>query len=119
MTYIQVLDAEIKVLIETLWNVKMIGVRLAGLTQIVLIETLWNVKDILKFYNDKDVVRINRNIVECKADKFLSLCSQSGINRNIVECKVQTGCKRMCDFTVLIETLWNVKGFDPAFVSTP
>ena len=59
----------------------------------------------------RQLLRINRNIVECKV-RMESRCSRFRfcINRNIVECKV---FNIMHDFsvvmTVLIETLWNVK----------
>ena len=79
-----------KVLIETLWNVKQVGIgRNAAAenginrniveckdakntasgrtTGRVLIETLWNVKDKFDLENF-EVVGINRNIVECKAE---------------------------------------------------
>ena len=54
----------------------------------VLIETLWNVK--IEFVSENfDDFCINRNIVECKGRHYhilgrIILC----INRNIVECKV-------------------------------
>ena len=55
----------------------------------VLIETLWNVKVIWIVVVHKIHYSINRNIVECKEDSntFIFLRLQ-GINRNIVECKV-------------------------------
>ena len=54
------------VLIETLWNVKIYSKRLAGY-----------------------LLRINRNIVECKAVNSVSgIAADFSINRNIVECKV-------------------------------
>ena len=55
----------------------------------VLIETLWNVKIISK---SPSAVRlsINRNIVECKDTCAIqnTMNSNTSINRNIVECKV-------------------------------
>ena len=55
----------------------------------------------------------NRNIVECKAlsgygrHRFFN-----GFNRNIVECKGRnTGARTGNESLVLIETLWNVKGW--------
>ena len=76
----------------------------------VLIETLWNVK-IVADVNLTCIVRcINRNIVECKVKSCACKFSMfSSINRNIVECKVR--CNRCAYFpsSVLIETLWNVK----------
>ena len=55
---------------------------------IVLIETLWNVK-ISNYITVRIVIlRINRNIVECKAIFGQENLSRSAcINRNIVECK--------------------------------
>ena len=40
-----------------------------------------------------------------------SVFSGCGINRNIVECKVLCHLKRVSAACVLIETLWNVKGY--------
>ena len=52
---------------------------------------------------------INRNIVECKFLSFLSLLAEGmGINRNIVECKFINPFCLEKNFSVLIETLWNV-----------
>ena len=54
----------------------------------VLIETLWNVKRLL----------------------MITVCTpHSCINRNIVECKVQKWVPKHSHIDVLIETLWNVK----------
>ena len=53
------------VLIETLWNVKLIIHAYYMVSKSVLIETLWNVK----WYRDSGKTlekSINRNIVECK-----------------------------------------------------
>ena len=56
-------------------------------SNLVLIETLWNVKCVshdVSFI----VLRINRNIVECKDRYSHTEAHQKGsINRNIVECK--------------------------------
>ena len=58
-------------------------------TGMVLIETLWNVK--LQTFSNLRLgwYCINRNIVECKANKA-GIISEiiARINRNIVECKV-------------------------------
>ena len=54
----------------------------------VLIETLWNVKLDISFEVFFQVVRINRNIVECKGPRS----TRNGSH-----------------VFVLIETLWNVK----------
>ena len=99
----------------------------------VLIETSWNVK-----INGKTkaaiTIRINRNIVECKA---IPLCHRQipgivlietswnvkeerpvlrqsllhSINRNIVECKGRWDYEFNGYLEVLIETSWNVKNF--------
>ena len=76
----------------------------------VLIETLWNVKYISAAEYLRNVVRINRNIVECKGIcQWVATSSTNSINRNIVECKER--CVRVVLYAgpVLIETLWNVK----------
>ena len=57
---------------------------------LVLIETLWNVKLVDGPFGSLIERSINRNIVECKEKykvhlPWLLLC----INRNIVECKVE------------------------------
>ena len=53
----------------------------------VLIETLWNVKT-ERLSNKTICLRINRNIVECKAViSKLDGINNGRINRNIVECK--------------------------------
>ena len=55
----------------------------------VLIETLWNVKIIVHIALLKLVICINRNIVECKDIEYVFEGGRGGcINRNIVECKV-------------------------------
>ena len=79
--------AGLEVLIETLWNVKILRSAFSTYCDSVLIETLWNVKT------------------------FLRLCdfAVSGINRNIVECKVDSKPEQISKDSVLIETLWNVK----------
>ena len=55
----------------------------------------------------------NRNIVECKAKADgSSVTALSSFNRNIVECKGRnTGARTGNESLVLIETLWNVKGW--------
>ena len=97
----------------------------------VLIETLWNVKcNLLRTW--KAAFSFNRNIVECKGVSGSACPSRKYcFNRNIVECKVFYStfpnliwlcfnrniveCKVKCDKyqkdwpVVLIETLWNVK----------
>ena len=80
-----------RVLIETLWNVKLIVVTYLDAPIEVLIETLWNVKLRISFFRLEAGVSFNRNIVECK--EFCKICFCPGIlgfNRNIVECKVPT-----------------------------
>ena len=121
----------IRVLIETLWNVKLFSWLSTLWTSSVLIETLWNVK-LIDYQDIAEATRINRNIVECKGLPeedlmYLGSC----INRNIVECKVDrlklasdislsinrniVECKDAIinrydtKIAVLIETLWNVK----------
>ena len=79
------------VLIETYWNVKelLLPVQVGGL--LVLIETYWNVKT--------DPVVITGDI-------------RAGINRNILECKAQRMIASHLYLSVLIETYWNVKHVD-------
>ena len=56
------------------------------------------------------IMRINRNIVECKdSRKHIPLHEPYRINRNIVECKVLSFQPDPSRSSVLIETLWNVK----------
>ena len=64
--------------------------------------------------------RINRNIVECKdLQEDLFSLDQKSINRNIVECKETMQDNLSGQLTVLIETLWNVKGKPGADGKTP
>ena len=98
----------------------------------VLIETYWNVKILYSLGTLPIIMRINRNILECKVVILADTCGYiSRINRNILECKVKGDtmnndqltsinrnileCKAYinsyapgCDM-VLIETYWNVK----------
>ena len=78
------------VLIETLWNVKEDADSLMIYDAAVLIETLWNVKVYQSTAEFGNLVRINRNIVECK---------------------VASGYTKLESDSVLIETLWNVKAY--------
>ena len=56
----------------------------------VLIETLWNVKITFPLMINRQYIRINRNIVECKVVKSKNIIIFFySINRNIVECKVE------------------------------
>ena len=55
-----------KVLIETLWNVKIDMMGFKIYRDHVLIETLWNVKGYFPVSFHDDGIGINRNIVECK-----------------------------------------------------
>ena len=55
------------VLIETLWNVKHCLIMYGRVSLTVLIETLWNVKSDYNSCITLLYLRINRNIVECKA----------------------------------------------------
>ena len=60
----------------------------------------------------RQLLRINRNIVECKVmQNCIGGWERESINRNIVECKVNTFSLEAHDIIVLIETLWNVKYF--------
>ena len=54
------------VLIETLWNVKIIPPEPVIRAISVLIETLWNVKTAIAAAIAIANIRINRNIMECK-----------------------------------------------------
>ena len=76
----------------------------------VLIETLWNVKVIINKVIPVYGRCINRNIVECKVVFVLSFLDVIfRINRNIVECKEIHAYLKLQTSYVLIETLWNVK----------
>ena len=78
----------------------------------VLIETLWNVKRQMWTFEELPLIRINRNIVECKDDnRIVAMKQEFRINRNIVECKVFKVKRIPEPILVLIETLWNVKLF--------
>ena len=78
----------------------------------VLIETSWNVK-ILGWFPASNCTGINRNIVECKAFFWMrSRTQKPGINRNIVECKDRYPSIHSPLSFVLIETSWNVKFYD-------
>ena len=66
------------------------------------------------------ITGINRNILECKGEKFLIFKKQDlSINRNILECKDIHKNQKKHRKNVLIETYWNVKadrtGLSPAF----
>ena len=76
------------VLIETYWNVKYGDVSKIFAHHQVLIETYGNVKT--------DPVVITGDI-------------RAGINRNILECKAQRMIASHLYLSVLIETYWNVK----------
>ena len=58
------------VLIETLWNVKQFSYLQCKFCKNVLIETLWNVKVFQSFRKRRGVLCINRNIVECKVSRM-------------------------------------------------
>ena len=98
------------VLIETLWNVKIYSKRLAGYLlrinrNIVECKAVNSVSGIAADFS------INRNIVECKGELLTVLKkSEKRINRNIVECKAGRMGYSTRPASVLIETLWNVKG---------
>ena len=69
----QTLRQEIRVLIETYWNVKYIQeINFCKPTQ-VLIETYWNVKDRIRCQEVVQPRSINRNILECKGIPLRSL----------------------------------------------
>ena len=102
----------LSVLIETLWNVKIIEFqpilyRFPSINRniveckVVRLLTAWQRQH-----------RINRNIVECKGvSRWEIYAVQVGINRNIVECKACNCNCHMMVVIVLIETLWNVKEY--------
>ena len=54
------------VLIETYWNVNLQFQKRSERIRLVLIETYWNVNDI-KLGLDRQIVGLNRNILECKS----------------------------------------------------
>ena len=57
----------------------------------VLIETLWNVKVINVADRSRADISFNRNIVECKEEVLAGKWGNGdGFNRNIVECKASS-----------------------------
>ena len=93
-----------------MWNVKFLHHKLQLAQVRDLIETLWNVKLVVGWQSHDEEIRFNRDIVECKAvSDACAVFSDSGFNRDIVECKgfsIEQNCRFLFD---LIETLWNVK----------
>ena len=84
--------------------------RIHAVVDEVLIETLWNVKVIETRTTIGTGTGFNRNIVECKgADELFWTFFSRCFNRNIVECKDENYNKNKEHLDVLIETLWNVK----------
>ena len=79
------------VLIETYWNVNLVRGFESYPANFVLIETYWNVNfEVVQ--SDQPVNRINRNILECKYDRYtLETQYRESINRNILECKFLSG----------------------------
>ena len=56
----------VRVLIETYWNVNLSRSRSGIHSLCVLIETYWNVNKNTELLAQKQELRINRNILECK-----------------------------------------------------
>ena len=76
----------------------------------VLIETLWNVKVLRPLRGFHFQYRINRNIVECKVLQTLSCVPLTGVLiETLWNVKVYTTEDHRRQTIVLIETLWNVK----------
>ena len=105
-------DVEHGVLIETLWNVKKSKLYFINRCcscinrNIVECKVAYEASKLSKEY------RINRNIVECKGIlQFRPYFLRCRINRNIVECKEDDTDTKLKNYSVLIETLWNVKRF--------
>ena len=119
------------VLIETLWNVKLVHSALccrsaSGFNRNI-VECKVNYYTVnhrkIQGFNRNIVeckafpprfsissIRFNRNIVECKAVQILEKWEiERGFNRNIVECKACLDSSSSFCCRVLIETLWNVK----------
>ena len=98
------------VLIETLWNVKMVWSVISTAFQVVLIETLWNVKLYQKSFYGKAKVGFNRNIVECKAVSAAFIKAGAVVLiETLWNVKTVVGVENASAVGVLIETLWNVK----------
>ena len=98
------------VLIETLWNVKMISGNFINRTRAGINRNIVECKDWKRCNRIRDSDSINRNIVECKGCIHNRLYQRDiGINRNIVECKEKSFKRIISRYSVLIETLWNVK----------
>ena len=68
--YQGITEEPVRVLIETLWNVKYDEGDMWVTSTTVLIETLWNVKIGMARQVGDGVNGINRNIVECKEMKI-------------------------------------------------
>ena len=77
---------------------------------LVLIETLWNVKMLKNLFILSEKYRINRNIVECKG-KYLSsrLVVSFVLIETLWNVKLKVSLRTPVHTSVLIETLWNVK----------
>ena len=94
-----------------MWNVKI--ERPDGICNFapVLIETLWNVKVVIDAVQWTGKNRINRNIVECKESNHGK--SPENVDFVLIETlwnvKEYTFNEIFPSATVLIETLWNVK----------
>ena len=94
-----------------MWNVKLLKGILEPVIGEVLIETLWNVK-ILKANGEKlDGPRINRNIVECKEGNHADRLYIKGqvLIETLWNVKIISQSLKRSVQLVLIETLWNVK----------
>ena len=132
---IRPLQSTMRVLIETYWNVKKSIYTKSMNRPLVLIETYWNVKTHFQSALPR-TLRINRNILECKADRWSfrhadrayvlietywnvktfgttqKTILEKGINRNILECKAGNLHHGYRFDSVLIETYWNVKVYE-------
>ena len=98
------------VLIETYWNVKIDNRYIAHKESKVLIETYWNVKygDVSKIFAHHQV--LIETYWNVKTDPVVITGDiRAGINRNILECKAQRMIASHLYLSVLIETYWNVK----------
>ena len=84
-----------RVLIETLWNVKIRGGTDEEDDDTVLIETLWNVKGSAECKYRRYIIVLIETLWNVKAHKRRKrILRKNRINRNIVECKDRRNCCR-------------------------
>ena len=89
------IGVEVKVLIETYWNVNLTLKARKRKTNGSLNRNILECKFTVHPGSDVEAYSLNRNILECKLiDQRLFDCRKNSLNRNILECKC--GCNLMC-----------------------